>query len=252
MPLSLTSILLLGVILVLFIRILHGSGRFWGFLAVAAVVVAALSQFSKRSSLETRGSGDSAEAHRSDFRFPFANPQLFQAFGVHSQKGVHLGVDLGPEEGDSRVFPIAEGTVVCSGWNGGVGQKCSQDAPVPRPQKGLGYFLVIEHRLPSDTTYGRVFSVYGHLASKPFFGDGDVVSNLDQPLGYMGDTGGAGGQPHLHVEIQNGDEWKSFTFGDSEHGFSYAPEEKFHADPWYGRYLDPMEFLQDRVIDDSP
>jgi murein DD-endopeptidase MepM/ murein hydrolase activator NlpD len=156
-------------------------------------------------------------------------------------------VDLGPADGDTRVFPIAPGTVVCSGWNGGVGPGCDLEPPDPQPGKGLGWFVVLEHRLPRGDSHRRVYSVYGHLASRPLYSSGEEVTSVDEPLGFMGDTGGASA-PHLHLEIQDGDRWEDFTFGDTEHGFSYAPPAQVLTDPWYERYLDPVDFIERRSV----
>jgi len=244
---SLLTILFLGLVLFLGARVALWGLRLAGRILGLGAIAAALGLAFMYAMSSTR---DVAKGENTGFRFPLSEPQVFLKFSGVTEKGVHLGVDLGPGDGETRVFPIAPGRVVCVGWNGGVGPDCGKDAPDPRPRKGLGWFLVIEHHLPPGDEYGRLFSIYGHLASRPEFSIGEDITSVERALGVMGDTGSAHGHPHLHLEIQDGDRWPSFTFGDSEHGFSYAPPDKFDVDAWYERYLDPMVEIRQRLIDE--
>lgn len=86
----------------------------------------------------------------------------------------HDGIDLAVKRG-TRVFPIGPGTVVESGWQG-----------------GLGNTVVIRHEDGTE-------SVYGHN-SRVMVSPGEKVTR-ETPLALTGSTGFATG-PHLHLEVR--------------------------------------------------
>ncbi len=88
----------------------------------------------------------------------------------------HDGIDLAVKLG-TRVFPIASGRVVETGWRG-----------------GLGNVVVVRH---DDGTE----SIYGHN-SRVLVSPGEKVSR-DTALALSGSTGFATG-PHLHLEVHRG------------------------------------------------
>ena len=94
----------------------------------------------------------------------------------------HQGVDFDPGYGAS-IHVIADGVVVESGADGGLGQH-----------------LVVRHKLPDGST---VESVYGHMIyGSQTVGVGSKVK-IGQVIGHVGSTGASTG-PHLHFEIRPG------------------------------------------------
>jgi LysM repeat protein len=98
----------------------------------------------------------------------------------------HPGVDFREYRG-ANVYAIGEGTVLVN-----------QQDPT-----GYGHYMMIEHTL---TTGPKVYSLYGHMqlddasfTSPPV---GAKIEGQDVVIGKEGETGYAGGVPHLHFEIK--------------------------------------------------
>jgi len=102
----------------------------------------------------------------------------------------HPGVDFHQHEG-APVYAIGEGIVLANKQN----------------PEGYGHYIMIEHTLAG--TGNQVFSLYGHLQSDPDDGSGfqspPVGSKLrgeNVQIGLEGQTGYAGGLPHVHFEVK--------------------------------------------------
>lgn len=102
----------------------------------------------------------------------------------------HPGVDFHQNEG-APVYAIGEGIVLVNKQNPG----------------GYGHYIMIEHTMAG--TGNQVFSLYGHLQYDAENGSGfqspPVGARLrgeNIQIGLEGQTGYAGGLPHVHFEIK--------------------------------------------------
>ncbi len=112
-------------------------------------------------------------------------------------RGVHIGTDYGPTDGDNHVMASTTGTVVFSG-----------------EQRGYGHYVIVEY--PADTLPpwatqmaeykegDSAYAIYAHLADpvEELPPSGTPVTN-GTVLGTMGQTGNASGV-HLHTEVRFG------------------------------------------------
>jgi murein DD-endopeptidase MepM/ murein hydrolase activator NlpD len=124
-------------------------------------------------------------------QFPVDNYMyhISQAWNVPNSewKGIHMGEDIGFKAG-TPVFAMADGTVVHS-----------QNHPPKPPKKNYGYLVIIEHDIPG---YGKICSLYGHLASN-IIGKGPVSKG--QLIGFIGTYDENGHNPeHLHFGLYPG------------------------------------------------
>jgi murein DD-endopeptidase MepM/ murein hydrolase activator NlpD len=110
----------------------------------------------------------------------------------------HPGVDLHQQEG-APVYAIGEGIVLVNRQN----------------PAGYGHYILIEHTVAG--TENQVFSLYGHLQNDTENGSGfqspPVGTRLrgeNIQIGLEGQTGYAGGVPHVHFEIKRTSELESY------------------------------------------
>jgi hypothetical protein len=119
--------------------------------------------------------------------------------------GLHAGVDFTGNGEGTPVKAMADGKVVKAGWD-----------------DGMGWFVVIEHRLTNGAT---VYTLLGHFRETPSVQVGACVPRGGQ-VGVEGATGAADGA-HVHTEVR--------TFSEVRDG--YAP------DPSAEGYLDPLAVI---------
>ncbi|MDR1203990.1 MAG: peptidoglycan DD-metalloendopeptidase family protein [Peptococcaceae bacterium] len=109
--------------------------------------------------------------------------------GLASDKatGGHNGYDFIGAEGDP-ITSCADGKVVV----------CKQDSgTVKNPQQGYGYYTTIEYNINGKYYY----VTYAHLQEKPPLAVGSTVA-AGSSIGKLGQTGGANGTPHLHMDVR--------------------------------------------------
>ena len=143
-----------------------------------------------------------ASAAARSFRFPLAKTEtsyfkfgsIYPATSQWAGKP-HPGVDFYEKEG-APVYAIGEGIVLVN----------QHDA------NGYGHYLLIEHTLAG--TGAPVYSLYGHLQPDPDptkRGDGSefrspevgtMLRGENVQIGREGQTGYAGGLPHVHFEVK--------------------------------------------------
>ena len=123
----------------------------------------------------------------------------------------HPGLDLHQDAG-APVYAIGEGVVIANHVD----------------KNGYGHYLMIDH---TTSTGLHVYSLYAHLQldSGAFQTPavGTVLRGLDIVIGYEGQTGAAGGLPHVHWEVKRTDEMGLYTHLSvySIHRYYYNPIE---------------------------
>lgn len=123
-----------------------------------------------------------------EFLRPISSGYVTAEFGYYEPFGVpdnHNGMDF---DGDSAIYPVADGTVVSSGYNNG----------------GYGNYVTIVHNVNGKPVY----SMYAHLSSSSVSA-GQTVTTTNQ-IGVMGDTGSSTAT-HVHLEIREGSNFDTAT-----------------------------------------
>ena len=108
----------------------------------------------------------------------------------------HLGVDLLAAIG-SRVYAVADGTIVESGTVGGYGHYLLLRIDSARPDE-----RAIKELTGQTVPDAPLYVFYAHLQA-PFVGVGRRVAQ-GQPIAASGNSGNAAGTPpHLHLEVRD-------------------------------------------------
>jgi murein DD-endopeptidase MepM/ murein hydrolase activator NlpD len=143
------------------------------------------------------------------FKMPEDHGILTQGYGLtkYARSGAyggapHNGIDIAIGYG-TPLHPVAEGTVISSGYN-----------------DGFGNWIAIRHA-------NNIVTIYGHMRAPTTVGNGAQVTT-DSVIGYEGKTGNVTGS-HVHLSV-----YKDF--------FTYQKNGQFYFN-YYEGSLNPLDYL---------